>query len=189
MMARLTASLMRMPARQLYLILGGLLAVAAALVWTLMLRQPLAALRLQAEERSRLEQVERTPAAQKAELAALDRDAGAMAMKLAPPRPQGGGNDLPLAVIGELDRAAARHGVRLSGATPGPARIVARLTETPFDFEAVGGYQELIEWLADIEARQPNLGIARFDLRPSDKTGQVIMKIRVNVYTLGGAPR
>lgn len=186
-MPALTAALARWPARQLYLVLGGLIAVAAALAWTL-LRPPLAVLRLQAVERAALGQVDRDPAAQRGELAALERDASALAATLAAPAGRGGADELQMAVIGALDRAAALHGVRLSGATPGPGRVVARLVETPFDFEAAGAYQELFEWMAEIERSQPNLGIVRFDMRP-ETNGQVIMKIRVTAYTLGGAPR
>lgn len=183
------AELARWPARQLYLVFGGLIAVSVALVWTLLLRSPLAALRQQAEERSRLEQVIPSPAAQHSELATLERDAKAMVGKLWAPGMHQGGSELQMAVIGALDRSAVRHGVRLSGAAPGPMRNVARLVESPFDFEAGGAYQDLFQWMAEIETSQPNMGIVRFELRPSDPKRELIMKIRIAVYTLGGVAR
>jgi Tfp pilus assembly protein PilO len=185
----LNDALARMPARQLRLIMGGLLAVMAAVVWTLLLRQPVATLRLQAAERARLELVERNPAAQQKELAALERASQQMIARLAPPAARASTQQFQSALIGELDLAAARHGVRLAGATPGQVRTVARMREVPFDLEASGSYQALLEWMAEIERSQANLAILRFELRPADTTGLLAMKIRVSAYLLGEAPQ
>lgn len=182
MKAALIRALARMPARQLHLVLGGSLAVALALLWVLGLRAPLAKLRLQDEERARLVLAVRDPAMQQQQFAVLDSDIKVLRAALKMPHAGVGTDQLQGALIGALDGAATRHGVRVASVSPGPFRMVARFREVPFDLEASGRYADLIEWMADIERTQPAIAIQRFDLRPAGSGGQLSIKLRVAAY-------
>ena len=180
MKAPLMAAVARMPARQLNMLLAGVLAIVLALLWTFALRAPLAALRLQRAERARMELAAGQPARTAQQLAALSAQVGALERALG--RDGGAGSQLQLRLIGEVDRAAARHGVLLRSAAPGPARTVATFTETSIDVEAAGSYRALVAWLREIDAGAGPLSIVSFDLRAGDGAAQRIIKIRLAAY-------
>ena len=85
-------------------------------------------------------------------------------------------------LISEVDRIGTRHGVELSGAMPGPTRKAVIFDEIPFDIEAKGSYQSLVDWMGDIERSLPTLSIVRFEIRPSGTPPQLAMKIRIAAY-------
>jgi hypothetical protein len=184
----LSAALARMPARQLTLGLRALQAIAAALLWALALRAPLATLALQAEQRAQL-------AANRFDRGQLERQRAALALRLAAlgrlpgqPSAQAGLDQLQATLIGAVERAAARHGVRLSGASPGPTRKLALFHEVSFEVGASGSYPGLLEWLVEIERTLPTLAILRFDLRGGTTPGPLEMKIRLAAYLVEEAP-
>lgn len=178
--------LARVPARQLNLALIGTLVIACALVWLLAVRTPLATLRVMQAESARLEAVAVAAATDTdglrlqgerlaAEAAALSHDLDKVYM-------QRSADQMLVYLISEVDRAGTRHGVKLSGAMPGQARKVAIFDEIPFDVEARGSYQSLVDWMGEIERSLPALSIVRFEIRPADAPPQLAMKIRIAVY-------
>lgn len=180
MNATLMAAAARMPARQLNMLLGGVLAVVLALLWTFALRAPLAAMRVQQAERARMEQVASQPARTAQQLAALSAQVTALERTLG--QQAGAGSELQLRLIGEVDRAAARHAVLLRSAAPGPARTVATFTEVSVDVEAAGSYQALVAWLREIDAGAGPLSVVSFDVHAIDNAPQRIIKIRMAAY-------
>lgn len=180
------AVLARMPARQLHLLLGGVLAIAAALLWTFAVRAPLAQLRLQHAERDRMALVAADPAQLARQLAALTSALATLETTVAAHGGAAAGADggqLQLRLIGMAERACARHGVQLRGAMPGPARTVAGFTEVSIDVEAVGSYPALIAWMTDIEAAGA-LSVVSFDLAAGDGGGGRLVKTRLAAYVL-----
>lgn len=190
----LTASLARMPARQLHLLLGGGLAIVAALLWTFAVRAPLAQLRVQQAERARLAQVASDPALLARQLAAASASVAALEAALAGSQGAVGADQaqLQLRLIGALDRASSRHGVLLRGAVPGPAREVAGFQEVAVDVEAVGSYPALLSWMTEIDGGDaaagagagPSAAIVSFDLGAGDNAGARTVKIRLAAYLL-----
>lgn len=180
-------SLARIEARQLQLLMVVLLALLAALLWLVALRQPLAQLQALRAEHSLLESSAIDPTLGRqtqqlhAEIVLLAQQLGAANLQRSPDR-------MLVDLIGAIDRAGNRHGVTLNGATPGPSRKTMIFEELPFDIEARGSYQALVGWIADLEQSLPTLAIVRFDLRPVEQPAQLSMKIRVAAYRLQDAP-
>ena len=171
-----------MPVRQLQLLLGGSLAVVAALFWMLLLRAPLAQVRALQAERDQLQQVvaevdqyQRGNAALELELTGLKRGLNNL-------DPQRSTDQLLLEQIRQVDQRAAHHAVLLRGATPGPISKAVTFDEIPFDLEAEGRYQDLVDWMNDIDSAMPTLAIVRFALHPADTPGQLTMKLRLAAY-------
>lgn len=178
--ANLMASLAGMPARQLNLLLGGVLAVVLALLWTFALRAPLAALRAQQAEVARTAPAV-NPAASALQLPALEARVAALTASVGAPTGATIGA-MQLGLIGGVERAATRHGVVLRSAAPGPERIVATFSEVAIDVEAAGSYQALVAWLSEIESGAGALSVVSFELRAGDSPQQRIIKIRLAAY-------
>lgn len=176
--------LARVPARQLNLALIGTLVIACALVWLLAVRTPLATLRVMQAERARLEAVAAATDTSGLRLQGerLAAEAAALSHDLDKVYMQRSADQMLVYLISEVDRAGTRHGVKLSGAMPGQARKVAIFDEIPFDVEARGSYQSLVDWMGEIERSLPALSIVRFEIRPADAPPQLAMKIRIAVY-------
>lgn len=174
-------ALAALPSRQLHLILAGLLLIAASLCWLFALRAPLAQLRTLQSECARLEMTATDTTLQRQnqqlaeQIATLARQLGAIDSSRSP-------DQMLVELISAIDRAGQRHGVTLNGATPGGLRKAVIFDEMPFDVEAHGSYQALIDWMADIEQALPTLAIARFDIHPSEQPAQLTMKIRIAAY-------
>lgn len=176
-----TRLLARLPPRQLHLLMAGLLLVAISLL-CLVLRAPVQALQAARAERARLEstgtdsaRLVRDNLQLSALIAAGRHDLDKLDEKLP-------ADQLLVDLIGEVDRAATRHGVALGGAVPGPARKALIFYEMPFDVDARGSYQALVDWMAEIERSLPTLSIVRFEIRPDPVALQRIMKIRIAAY-------
>ena len=184
-MAAMTARLAGMPPRQRTLLLLGLLVIVGALLW-LMLRAPLTSLRLLHAERARLELTATDTAAlllQKRQLIA--EVSAAMAAQAALTVSPAVEREMA-ARISAVNRVAVRHGVHIGGATPGPVRRALLFDEMPVDVEARGGYQALMDWIADLERSEPTLAIVRFELRPGDARSMLAMMIRIASYRTAG---
>jgi Tfp pilus assembly protein PilO len=174
--------LARIPARQLNLLLAGVLVVVAALIWVFGIQTPLARLTLMRSEQARLTATAADPAAlqqQNASLAAqialLSRDLDKADLARSP-------DQMLVHLISEVDRIGLRHAVQLSGAMPGPRRRVVIFDEIPFDLDARGSYAALMAWMADIERSLPTLSIVRFEMQNTDAPPQLAMKIRIAAY-------
>lgn len=187
---RLTDWLTRMPARQLHLLLGGALAVVLALLWTVGVRAPLAQLRLQQAEKTRMALVANDPAQLARQLAGLgaqiaalesfldSQAGGARGAKTASEAPEPA--QVQLRLIGAVEQAAARHGVQLRGAVPVAARTVAGFKEVSVSIEATGSYQALMAWMADADSA--SLAVVSFALDPGESAAARVVKIRIAAY-------
>ena len=188
----ITAALARMPSRQLHMVLAGVLAIAAALAWTFVVRAPLAQVRLQQAERARMAQAAGDPVLRSQLLSAA---AARVALLETAVAGEGAASldqaQLQLRLIGLADRASARHGVLLRGAVPGPARAVAGFQEVSVDIDAAGDYRALLAWMAEIDgpspsngAAQPRAAIVAFDLGAGENAGARSVKLRLAAYLL-----
>lgn len=165
----LRQALAAMPARQLNLVAIGTVAIAAALMWTLAIRAPLAALR---QQQVRLAALQPAQAHAPAPL-----PAGAAAAL--PPLPSA---PAPLALIAAAGAAARTAGLTVGGAVPGPERSIAGLREQTLDIEASGSYGAILEWLDGIETHQPAVGIVRLNLRAAQEEPRRVVQLQLGAY-------
>jgi type II secretory pathway component PulM len=163
-------ALAALPARQLNLLAIGIVVIAAALAWTLAIRAPLAAMRLQQAQLASLRGSAAgtgvTPVA-----AAAPADLGAV-----PAAPA------PLDLIAAVSASARDAGLVVAGAVPGPERSVAGLRQQTLDIQASGGYGAILGWLDDIEARQPAVGFTQLSLRPAPEEPRRLLQLQLGAY-------
>jgi len=171
----LKQALAAMPARQLNLIAVGVVAIAAMLIWTLAIRAPLAALRLQQVQLASLVAAQGGPAAARA--------TGAAAELPAMPVPPA-----PLALIAAVSASARDAGLAVGGAVPGPERAVAGLRQQTLDIDASGSYGAILGWLHDIETHQPAVGITRIGLRAAPDEPRRLVQLQLGAYAAEGKP-
>jgi type II secretory pathway component PulM len=170
-----------MPARQLHLMGGGLLLVAAAALWSYALRAPLSALRAVRAEQATLEIAAGDPRLLAAQLAALDADTQALASRVSG-APEHDAARQAVGLLGEIGTLAQAHGVRLRGTAPVADQPVLSFTQAGFELDASGSYAALLAWIAAIEHSPAGLSVAGFDMHASDTPGLVDMKIRIAAY-------
>ena len=163
-------ALAAMPARQLNLVAIGALAIVAALMWTLAIRAPLAALR---QQQVRLVSLHAAQAN-----APLPPPAADPATAL-PPLPAA---PAPLALIAAAGASARAAGLTVGGAVPGAQRSIAGLRQQTLDIEASGSYGAILEWLDGIETRQPAVGIVRLNLRPAPDEPHRLAQLQLGAY-------
>jgi len=163
-------ALAALPARQLNLLAIGIVAIAAALAWTLAIRAPLAAMRLQQAQLNSL----RSSAA----------GAGVAPLAAAAPADLGAvpAAPAPLDLIAAVSASARDAGLVVAGAVPGPERSVAGLRQQTLDIQASGGYGAILGWLDDIEARQPAVGFTQLSLRPAPEEPRRLLQLQLGAY-------
>lgn len=169
----LRKALAAMPARQLKLIAAGIVAIAAALTWTVAIRAPLAALRQQKARVAVLEAERASAAALRTAAAGLDA---------APPLPAA---PAPLELVAAVSGSAHDAGLAVAVATPGAERSVAGLRQRSLQLEASGSYAAILDWLAAIEARQPAVAVTRLALRAQDD-GRRQVQLQLGAYSAEG---
>jgi type II secretory pathway component PulM len=178
-----THTLAAMPARQLNMLAIGVVAIAAALAWTLALRAPLTALRLQ---QVRLAGLSATAAAAAAATGtgtgAAPPAALASAAALQPPPAA----PAPLDLIAAVSASARAAGLAVGSAVPGPERSVAGLRQQTLDIQASGDYGAILAWLDDIEARQGAVGITHLELRPAPDEPRRQVQLQLATYGAEG---
>jgi Tfp pilus assembly protein PilO len=170
-----------LPPRQLHLIGAGLFLIVAAALWFYGLSAPLTALRAVRAEQAQLDLAGSDPRLLGAQLAALEGDTAMLEKRLgaSPAQPSA---QLLVRLIGELGALAQAQGVTLHGVTPAPEETVLAFTQAGFDADVSGPYASLLAWMRAIEQAQPNLAIARFEMRPAGTPGQVAMTIRIAAF-------
>lgn len=187
MMDKLTAQAARIPARQLHMLLAGVLLVGAALMWTHALRAPLAALRTAQAERIRLETGEPNAALLAAQLKSLDGEVAALSTELGLGVKQPPAAQALLALSGDISALAAEHRVTLLRADPAAGAQTLAFEEIGVDAEASGRYADLMAWLAAVETARPNAAVLRVDMGSKlDGTaddGRVELKARIALFT------
>lgn len=172
----LKQALAAMPARQLNLVAAGVVAIAAMLMWTLAIRAPLAALRLQRVQLASLVAARGAPPAM---------NGGSSAAAALPPMPAA---PAPLALIGAVSASARDAGLAVGGAVPGPERAVAGLRQQTLDIDASGSYGAILGWVDDIETRQPAVGITRIALRAAPDEPRRLVQLQLGAYAAEGKP-
>jgi len=186
MMDKLIAQATRIPARQLHLLLAGVLLVCAALLWTHALRAPLAALRTAQAERTRLENGEPNAALLAAQLKTLDAEVASLSTELGLGVKQPPAAQQLLALSGDISALAAEHHVNLLRADPAASAQTLVFDEIAVDAEASGRYIDLMAWLAAVETARPNVAVLRLDMgskldAPADD-GRVELKARIALF-------
>jgi type II secretory pathway component PulM len=166
-------TLAAMPARQLNLAAIGAVAVVAALLWTLAIRAPLAAMRQRQVQLAALTAAR----AASAPLPAAPLPAAPAGAVTAPPAAPA-----PLALIAAVSASARDAGLAVGGAVPGAQHDVAGLHQQTLDIEASGGYGAILDWLADIEARQPAVGFTRLSLRAAPDEPRRLVQLQLAAY-------
>jgi len=180
----LRQALAALPARQLNLVAIGAVAIVAALMWTLAIRAPLAALR---QQQIRLVSLRVAQANAPAPLTAGSLTAGSPAAgspaagspAALPPLPAA---PAPLALIAAAGASARAAGLTVGGAVPGAQRSIAGLRQQTLDIEASGSYGAILEWLDGIEARQPAVGIVRLNLRAAPEEARRLVQLQLGAY-------
>jgi type II secretory pathway component PulM len=170
-----THTLAAMPARQLNMLAIGIVAIAVALAWTLALRAPLTALRLQQVRLAGL-------SAAAAGTGAAPQAAAVSAAALQPPPAA----PAPLDLIAAVSASARAAGLAVGSAVPGPERSVAGLRQQTLDIEASGDYSAILAWLDDIEARQGAVGITHLELRPAPDEPRRQVQLQLATYGAEG---
>jgi len=172
-------ALAALPARQLNLLAIGVVLIVAALAWSVGLRAPLAAYRAQQQALATLAAAPPAPPAPAMPGAAADP---APAARPSAPAPA------PLALIAAVSRSAARAGVVVSSAAQGAHHPLADLRVHDIDITASGSYGAIIDWLADIEASQPAVGVVQLDLRPDAGGERRNVKLQLAIYDTPETP-
>ena len=180
--------LARVPQRQLQILLAGSLILLAILLWLLVLRLPVRQLHLLRGERSVLETSAMDVTIQHRQQL-VDHNNLELSHQLGALGAQHTSDGILVDLIGTIDRVGRQHGIVLAGATPGPVRSSVIFDEVPFDIEAHGSYQGLVDWMTEIERILPTLSIVRFSIQPSpvaEASGQLNIKLRVAAYRIQG---
>ena len=177
-------ALAAMPARQLNLVAIGAVAIVAALMWTLAIRAPLAALRQQQIRLVSLRAAQANaplplPAGSPAAGSPVAGSPAADSATALPPLPAA---PAPLALIAAAGASARAAGLTVGGAVPGAQRSIAGLRQQTLDIEASGSYGAILEWLDGIEARQPAVGIVRLNLRPAPDEPRRLVQLQLGAY-------
>jgi Tfp pilus assembly protein PilO len=184
MMARLLRVLGALPARQLHLLGGGLLLILAASLWTFALRAPLAQLRTVRAEQLRLEAGGADPRLLAAQVAQADSAIAALSARMG--TGTGTGKPAPdhllVALVGAVNRLALAHGIGVTAVTPTQNVQTMVFDEVGFEAQVSGSYSALLAWMAAVEAAQPNIAIAGFEMQPAKTPGQILMTVRIAAY-------
>lgn len=174
---RTRAMLAALPARQLNLILVGLVLIAAMLAWSLGLRGALAEYRQLKLTLATLEAAgpgpNQPPAAPLPAAPAADAPATAPA---------------PLALIAAVSHSAAQAGVTVSSAAQGPRLTVGPVAMHTIEIEANGSYEAIMAWLDGIETRQPAVGVIQLELQPDAAGTRRHLRLQLAIYDTGAMP-
>lgn len=173
---RIHAMLAALPARQLNLILVGLVLVVAMLAWSLGLRGALAEYR---QLKLTLATLEAAGPGPNPPPAALPAAPAADAAVVAP---------APLALIAAVSHSAAAAGVTVSSAAQGPRLTVGTIVMHTIEIEANGSYDAIVRWLAGIEAGQPAVGVIQLELQPDAAGARRHLRLQLAIYDTGAMP-
>lgn len=184
MNARLLRYLAAMPVREFYLLTGGLVLVAAALLF-ITLQKPLKELHAVRAEQTKYRQM----AHDGASLARIQEQLLADVDLLSAALPGTDGKrtleQLAVHVVGELNRLSIKRRVTLGSVVPGSPRKVLMFVELPFDVGISGSYGDIIGWLQDIESSLPGVSVSQMDLQRHPGGGLMTMKARIVLYQEG----
>ena len=190
MIARVLDRLAALPARTLALALAGIVGLLAVQGW-LLLRKPLGEYLTLHRERAALEVFARAPQQLPAEIERGEREAAALAGRLAGAGSQLAPDRVIVEVVDRLAGIAARDGAELNGVRPAGVKRVLMFDEMAFDIQAAGTYRSLIAWLEDVEHELGPLVVTQFSIKRGAAESPLAMELRLAAYRLaetgGGA--
>ncbi|MBI5446008.1 MAG: hypothetical protein HY900_32945 [Deltaproteobacteria bacterium] len=165
-----------------YLAAAAVVLVSLVAAYALLLNRPLAAYRAARGARVALEASIAMERRDPTLAAALRRDAeslegrlGTEAFSVPAPRFQA-------FVLGRLDEAARRAGVRLTGITPGPTRQVDSFLETLFSVQVVGPYAKSYEWLCEVRRSLAPIAAKEVQVSPESNSEELRMTLTLASY-------
>jgi len=176
MSPKLRDLLVALPARQLNLIVGGVIVIALLLAWTLALRAPLATYRQHKAALAALE------TAGSATPSAASPSAPTDAITPAPAPPE------PLSLIAAVSHSAAEYNVAVLSAAQGAQRTVGGVRLLAVEIVASARYTALLDWLAAIERQQPTVGIHRLAVEAADDTDDRAITLQLVIHDTGTTP-
>ena len=184
MTQRMLEALSRISPRVLLLVMIFIVSAAAFEGWFLVLRKPLGEYRQLAATRESLAATLEASANEHSVLSRLTAEIKELSDRLSGElRAPGPDDQLAISLMIELDHAAARKGVMLTGVKPGTRRQVLSFEEIAFDVSAQGKYLLLCQWLLDFER---SLGrsatVTDFTMRSMEEGRQVGLTLKVALY-------
>jgi Tfp pilus assembly protein PilO len=104
-------------------------------------------------------------------------------------RLQGESQQLPInqmiaRTIDRLDRISAQHKIQLISVIPDAPKSIASFEELPFAIEVVGNYQQLANWVGEIENNLGPMVIKHFEIIPMTGEEQLTMRLEMVSYRL-----
>lgn len=175
--------------RSLLIGMAGLALIVLAAGWQAVLRKPVAEYRelrhAHAEAATELAQAQDLPA----QLESARHDADQAQRRLAAllnPMPE---DEAAVRMVRELDRAAVATGVSLVSVRPLEQHRTGEFSEQPFEAEARGGYADLVNWVATVEADMSPALVTGFTLRPTGSSGGLTLMLTVSSFRMAETPK
>ena len=179
-----------LPARTLWLVIGGILLLTLVEGWLLVVRQPLAEYLKLKSERATLESPVSSPALP-AEVERAERQLAALTERLAGADKSSATDRTIVQLMERLTTLAARHGATLHSVRPAAARRALMFDEMAFDIQGAGSYPALLKWLEDMESELAPFVVTQFSIKRGATAEALAMDLRLAVYRLqtgaGGA--
>jgi Tfp pilus assembly protein PilO len=186
MKAAVIERLAALPARTLWLVIGGVLLLTLVQGWLLVLRQPFGEYLKLKSERATLE----SPAGSSAQLAAeverAERQLAALTERLAGAEKPNATDRTIVQLMDRLATLAGRHGATLHGVRPADTRRALMFDEMAFDIQGAGSYPALLKWLEDMESELAPFVVTQFSIKRGTTAEALAMDLRLAVYRLQG---
>ena len=184
MKAAIIERLAALPARTLWLVIGGILLLIALEGWLLVLRQPFGEYLKLKSERATLESPVSAPAQLPAEVERAERQLAALTERLAGVDKPKAADGMIVQLMDRLAALAARHGATLHGVRPAEARRALMFDEMAFDIQGAGSYSALLKWLEDVETELAPFVVTQFSIKRGAAADELAMDLRLAVYRL-----
>lgn len=177
MKAQFLARFLQLDSRVLLMAMVCTLALIASQSWVLLFKNPITeyrAVQHDGDEREKaLLGLEQIPP----EIDKLKRQVGELERRLQVAQTQLPSDQMLVAVVGDLDRIAARHGIALMRVKPGADTDVLMFEEISFDIELRGRYESLFAWLRDVETELTALAITQFEIKTVSDSLTINLKV------------
>ena len=184
MMRWMRATLARVDPRALSLAMILAVCLAAFAGWYLLLRKPLGEYRRLAAATTALTAAVKSPADQQNELSRLQAEVRQLSDRvtgeLHSPATE---SETATFLMSELDRAASRDGVVLTGVKPGGRKQVPGFEEVAFEVGAQGKYLRLCQWLLGFrDTLGQGATVTDFEMKSSNEGGRVELSLKLALY-------
>jgi type IV pilus assembly protein PilO len=84
--------------------------------------------------------------------------------------------------IDRLDRISAQHDIQLISVIPDTLKRLDKFEELPFSIEVIGSYQQLADWLQEIETKLSPMVVKHFEIMPTTGKEQLTMRLEMISY-------